>query len=173
MGLGKRTFVAAWVGGLAAAVMLAGAAGSQPAKPKTLGPPPLTLLQIMRASVEIPADGVWGVTSEEKLTAAQWSLAEQDATNIIASASLISSAGNGPKDKAKQAHANYQAWAKDVQVTGIKILAAAKAKDLKALGEHGDHLAEICQSCHDKYRPEIPSDGVQKFPFYPARELKK
>jgi hypothetical protein len=173
MGLGNRTLLAAMAGGLAAAVVLAGAAGSQPAKPKTLGPPPLTLLQIMRASVEIPADGIWGVTSEEKLSAAQWSLAEQDATNIIASASLISTAGVGPKDKAKQAHANYQAWAKDVQVTGIKILAAAKAKDLKALGEHGDHLAEICQSCHDKYRPEIPSDGVQKFPFYPAREIKK
>ncbi len=166
----RAAFAVTITAGLGAALLMASTVGGQPVK--TVGAPPLTLLQIMRANVEIPADGVWGVTSEEKLSDAQWLLAEQDATNVIASASFIASAGAGPKDKAWQANANYQAWAKDVQDTGIKLLAATKAKDLKALGEAGDHLADVCQSCHDKYRPENPSDGIARFPFYPPRAIK-
>ncbi len=156
---------------LGSAFLLAGAAGGQTTT--KVGAPPLTLLQIMRASVEVPADGVWGVTSKDKLSDQEWLLAEQDSTNLIVAASLIASAGNGPKDKGWQANANYQAWAKDVQDDAVKLLAAAKARDLKTLGETGDHLAGVCQDCHDKYRPEIPSDGVARFPFYPAREIKK
>jgi hypothetical protein len=34
-------------------------------------------------------------------------------------------------------------------------------------------LNEVCQSCHTKYRPEAPSDGVARYPFYPKRELAK
>ena len=168
--MNNRSLAAAVASGLVGAFLLAGAAGGQPAK--TVGSPPVTLLQIMRANVEIAADGIWGVTSNEKLSDPEWLLAQQDATNVVISASLIAGAGNGPKDKTWQANADYQSWAKDVQDTGLKLMAAAKAKDLKALGDQGDHLAEVCQSCHDKYRPEIPSDGVARFPFYPARALK-
>jgi cytochrome c556 len=126
----------------------------------------------MRANVETAADGVWAAQSAEKLSAADWLLAEQDATNVIASASFIANAGIGPKDKAMQANADYQAWAKDVQDTGIKILAAVKAKDQMAMGAAADHLSDTCQACHDKYRPQVPSDGVVRFPFYPARVIK-
>src|SRR5260370_25308472 len=47
--------------------------------------------------------------------------------------------------------------------------AAVKAKDQKKLTDAADHLVDVCQSCHDKYRPEKPSDGIARFPFYPAR----
>ena len=157
--------------GLGVAVALGGVADGQ--SPNRVGSPPLTLLQIMRANVEIPADGIWAVTPKEKLSDQEWLLAEQDAVNVIASASFIAGAGTGPKDKAWQANADYQAWAKDVQDDGVKLLAAAKAKDLMTLSDVGDHLAGVCQDCHTKYRPEPPSDGVARFPFYPPRELKK
>ena len=167
----RTKFAATLAVGLTCAFALAGAAGSQPTNAGLA--PPLTLLQLMRANVETSADGIWAVQGAESLSENDWLLAEQDATNIIASASFISSAGNGPKDKTWQANADYQAWAKDIQDTGIKLLAAVKAKDQMKLGEAADHLAETCQGCHDKYRPETPSDGVSRFPFYPARVIKK
>lgn len=162
-------FGVAMAAGLATVAMLAGAAGGQ--TPAKVGAPPLTLLQIMRANVEIPADGLWAAATREKLSDAEWLLAEQDATNLVASASFIAGAGTGPKDKGWQANADYQRWAKDVQSDGLKLMAAVKAKDFKALQDTGDHLAGVCQDCHDKYRPEIPSDGIARFPFYPAREM--
>ena len=169
--IGRWGLGAAAATGLGAVVMLAGAANGQ--APAKLGAPPLSLLQIMRANVEIPADGIWAATPKDKLSDAEWLLAEQDATNLIASASYISAAGTGPKDKAWQANADYQGWARAVQDDGVKLLAAAKSKNLMALQDTGDHLAGVCQDCHDKYRPETPSDGVARFPFYPPREMKK
>jgi hypothetical protein len=171
MKMGKAGFVAALAGGLGAALLLAGAAGGQPAKGGFSTP--LTTLQLMRANVEIPADGIWAAQSAEKLTDQDWLLADQDAVNIVAASSFIAAGGAGPKDRAWAANADYQAWAKDVQDTGLKILAAVKAKDQMKMADAADHLSEVCQSCHDKYRPEISSDGVQRFPFYPARVIKK
>jgi len=157
--------------GLAAAMALAGGAGGQ--TPAKVGAPPLSLLQIMRASVEIPADGIWAATAKDRLTDAEWLLAEQDAINVIVSASLMANDGTGPKDKAWQANADYQAWAKAVQEDGVKLLAAARAKDLMKLQDAGDHLGGVCTDCHTQHRPETPSDGIARFPFYPAREMKK
>jgi hypothetical protein len=36
-----------------------------------------------------------------------------------------------------------------------------------------DHLQEVCEGCHTKYRAQTPSDGVSRYPFYPKRELIK
>jgi hypothetical protein len=155
---------------LAAAFLLVGAAAAPAPRPLAL---PLTLLEIMRANVEIPAEGIWAVETEDKLSDQQWSLAEQDAINIIASATFISTGGTGKKDREWVSNADWQTWTKDVQQTGVQIRDAVKAKDLKKVAEAGDHLVDVCQSCHDKYRPEIPSDGIMRFPFYPARVMKK
>ena|SRR3978361_684427 len=160
--------------GRAAALLGAGfflVAAAAPA-PRPLAVP-LTLLEIMRANVEIPAEGIWAVENEDKLSDEQWALAEQDAINIIAAATFISTGGTGKKDREWVANADWQNWVKDVQATGLEIRADVKAKDLKKLAEAGDHLVDVCQSCHDKYRPEIPSDGIMRFPFYPSRVLKK
>ncbi|HEX3486826.1 MAG TPA: cytochrome c [Micropepsaceae bacterium] len=155
--------------GLAATLLLAAAAAPNAARPLA---PPLTLLEMMRANVEIPADGIWAIEGMDKLSDQEWALAEQDAINLIASATFISTGGTGAKDKQWVANADYQGWARDVQQTGIQIKAAVKAKDMMKLNDAADHLTEVCQSCHDKYRPEIPSDGIMRFPFYPARALK-
>jgi hypothetical protein len=85
---------------------------------------PVGILDLMRASIEIPADGIW---------AAQGAL----------------------------------------QTTALSLRAAAKAKDLPKFSTAADHLSEICQNCHTKYRPEAPSDGLARYPFYPKRELAK
>lgn len=134
---------------------------------------PVTLLEIMRANVEIPADGIWAIENAAKLSNQEWLLAEQDAINITASATFISMGGTGKKDREWVSNADWKAWARDVQQTGLQIRAAVKAKDQKKLTVAADHLVDVCQSCHDKYRPENPSDGIARFPFYPARVLKK
>ncbi|HTI67171.1 MAG TPA: cytochrome c [Caulobacteraceae bacterium] len=166
---------------LAASVALLSIAGctkkAEPA-PVAAAPAPLALsvplVDVMRASVEIPADGIWGVTTNEKLTDEEWLLADQDAIGLIAASTLMTTPTTGPKDKAWQANADYQAWALDIQKTAIALREAAKAKDLPKLAMNGDHMLETCQACHDKYRPATPSDGSpSRYPFYPARKLVK
>lgn len=134
---------------------------------------PLPLLAVMRANVEIPADGIWAIQGSDKLSEQEWQLADQDATNLVVATSLISKPGTGKNDQAWTANANWQSWAADAQKTALQIRQAVQAKDMASLSKAADHLTEVCQSCHEKYRPKDPSDGVARYPFYPVRKLSK
>ena len=134
---------------------------------------PVSILDLMRASVESPADGIWAAQGAEKLGDDDWLLAEEDSVSLAGAATLMSMPGAGKNDRKWVANADWQSWVRDVQATALAIRAAARAKDLSKFSAAADHLTEICQNCHTKYRPEAPSDGVARYPFYPKRELAK
>jgi hypothetical protein len=134
---------------------------------------PLALVDVMRASVEIPADGIWSAEGADKLSEEEWQLADQDAVNLSAAATLISRAGTGMDDANWVSNADWQNWVRDMERTALQIRAAVKAMDQKKMAAAADHLQEVCESCHSKYRPQAPSDGVSRYPFYPKRELVK
>jgi cytochrome c553 len=146
----------------------AGAAGSAAPIPS-----PLSILELMRASIEIPADGLWAAEGAEKLSDEDWLLADQDAVQLIGAVSLLSRGGAGKNDRKWMENADWQAWVRDTEKTAIALRAAAKAHDATKLAASGDHLQEICAACHAKYRPAEPSDGIARYPFYPKRELAK
>jgi hypothetical protein len=158
--------------GLVSVVALASAAP----KPSAVAPPgrlPVSLLDVMRASVEVPADGIWAAEGSDKLSEEEWQLADQDAVNLLAAAALIARAGTGKNDAKWVATADWQAWVRDMQKTAHAIRAAVKAMNQQKMTAAADHLQEICEACHTKYRPKAPSDGVSRYPFYPKRELAK
>jgi hypothetical protein len=155
-------------------ILLAGPALT--ANPPGRSPPlavPLSILDLMRASVEIPADGIWAAQGAENLSDDDWLLADEDSVSLAGAAALISKPGTGKNDSKWVANPDWQSWARDVQTTALAIRAAAKTKDLAKFGAAADHLSEVCQSCHTKYRPEAPSDGLARYPFYPKREVAK
>jgi hypothetical protein len=131
----------------------------------------LSLLDIMRASVQIPADGIWVAAGGDKLSEDEWLLAEQDSVNLVAAAALIAVPGTGKNDRQWVANADWQSWVREYKSAALDIHAAARAKDLKKLSAAGDRLTATCENCHAKYRPQTPSDGVTRYPFYPKREL--
>jgi Cytochrome C' len=173
------TKMTAWIGlacfGLAAGIVLAASAG-KPAVPVTAARPlilPIGFLDIMRASIEIPADGIWAAEGADKLSEEDWQLADQDAVNLIAATTLLAGRGAGKNDVKWAANADWQTWVRDMEKTAVQIRAAVKAMDQKQMAASADHLQEICEACHTKYRPQSPSDGVSRYPFYPKRELAK
>jgi hypothetical protein len=137
------------------------------------GGAPLSILEVMRAAIEIPADGLWAAQGAEKLTDEDWLLVDQDSIQLIAATSLVGHGGKGKNDAKWVANADWQAWVRDMQKTAVALRASAKSKDSAKLGAAGDHLQEVCSGCHAKYRPAEPSDGVARYPFYPKRELAK
>jgi hypothetical protein len=137
------------------------------------GATPLSILDLMRAAIEVPADGLWAAEGAEKLSDEDWLLVDQDSIQLIAAASLVAHGGAGKNDSKWVANADWRAWVSDMQKTAITLRATAKTKDAARLAAAGDHLQEICAACHAKYRPAEPSDGVARYPFYPKRELAK
>lgn len=157
---------------LAASIAFAGAAGTAAthAAPRPL-PLPIGLVDLMRASIEIPADGLWAAAGADKLSEEDWQLADQDAVDLIAATTLVASAGTGKNDRKWVAHADWQSWVRDMEKTALAIRAAVKAQDQKTLAAVADQLQQTCEGCHTKYRPQTPSDGISRYPFYPKREL--
>jgi Cytochrome C' len=161
--------------GFASGLVLAGSgqkapAAAAPARPLTL---PISLLDVMRASIEISADGIWAAEGADKLAEEDWQLADQDAVNLIAATTLLAGAGTGKNDAGWVANADWQTWMHDMDKTALQIRSAVKAMDQKKMAAAADHLQEICEACHTKYRPQAPSDGMSRYPFYPKRELAK
>jgi hypothetical protein len=134
---------------------------------------PISIADLMRASIEIPADGIWAAEGAEQLSEEEWQLADQDSVNLITGTMPVTRAGSGKNDAKWVAAADWQVWAKDLQKTAFQVRDAVKAKDQKKLAAAGDHLQEICEGCHTKYRPQSPTDGISRYPFYPKRELQK
>lgn len=169
---GRRFTAAPLIFGLA--TLLAGSAWAAKPPGNTAAPAvPVSILDLMRASVEIPADGIWAAQGAEKLDDDDWLLADEDSVSLAGAATLISKPGTGKNDRQWVANTDWQTWVRDMQITALNIRAAAKAKDSAKLSAAADHLSEVCQSCHTKYRPAAPSDGVARYPFYPKRELVK
>jgi hypothetical protein len=157
---------------LAAAVGLLASVGFA-APPEPAAALPVSVADLMRASIEIPADGIWAAEGAEKLSEEEWQLADQDAVNLIAATQLMSKAGTGKQDGKWVAGADWKNWSRDMQKTALQLRIAAKEMDQKKLAAAGDHLQELCEGCHTKYRPQSPTDGVSRYPFYPKRELAK
>jgi hypothetical protein len=153
---------------LALLILALGAGNAPAAEPKRL---PLSLLDVMRASVEIPANGIWAAEGNDKLTEEDWRLADQDAVNLIVASTLIARPGTGRHDAKWVGAADWRRWVRDMAQTSLKLRKAVKATDPKAMMGAADHLQQICEACHTKYRPKAPSDGVARYPFYPKREL--
>jgi hypothetical protein len=170
----SRRNAAACLVSLGVAVLMGGPtwAAKAPGNPPPLAVP-VSILDLMRASIEIPADGIWAAQGAESLTDDDWLLADQDSVSLAGAATLISKPGTGKNDRKWVANADWQSWVRDLQTTALKIRAAAKAKESSQFSAAADHLSEVCQSCHTKYRPEAPSDGLARYPFYPKRELAK
>jgi hypothetical protein len=141
--------------------------------PPSQGGAQLNILELMRAAIEIPADGLWAAEGAEKLTDEDWLLVDQDSIQLIAATSLVAKAGSGKNDSKWVASADWQAWVRDMQKTAVALRATAKTKDAAKLAAAADHLQEVCSACHAKYRSAEPSDGVARYPFYPKRELAK
>ena len=135
--------------------------------------PPLSILDLMRAAIEIPADGLWAAAGSEKLTDEDWLLVEQDSIQLIGAATLVGRAGSGKNDAKWVANADWQVWVRDMQKAAVELRATAQKKDAAKLAAAGDRLQEGGSGCHAKYRPAQPSDGVARYPFYPKRELAK
>jgi hypothetical protein len=166
MAIMKKSAVFAVVCGLGSGLLFA-------APPKPATALPISVADLMRASLEVPADGIWAAEGSEKLSDEEWQLADQDSVNLIAATQLMSKAGNGKQDAKWVSAADWQTWSREMQKTALQIRSATKEMDQKKLAAAGDRLQELCEACHTKYRPQTPTDGISRYPFYPKRDLPK
>lgn len=139
-----------------------------PPKPAPLAMP-LSIDEVMVGPVDFAADGIWRPAAQETLTEQEWMLVEQDAISLIASATLITTAGTGDQDAMWVEQADWRQWTQEMQDIAEDARDAARERNKYKLDIASDKLIEVCAACHTKYRSGTPR-GPDRFPFYPKRD---
>ncbi len=91
-----------------------------------------------------------------------WHLVSNSAYEIMLGGAVIQIPGTGQFDAGWTANPDWIALSQDLTAIGADAveLAEAKSTDTEAWRAVGDRLIQNCMDCHQKFKPEIPSEGI-------------
>lgn len=121
---------------------------------------------IMVALVDWSAHEVWEASYKETMTDRDWVILRQHATELLASGTLVSLGGNGRADSAWVREPKWQAWTSTMIEESKAVLRAIDTKDQDSLLAAGGRLAEVCEGCHDDFKPDVPTEGIMHVPHH-------
>ncbi len=162
-------------GGAAAGLLMLALAACQqqakkqePAAPAAATPAGLTRMPIsinatMVGMISASADFIFAVGNGDRpKNDHDWKQVEYHAYQMILGGQIIQIPGTGQGDAAWVTHPEWKTYSQDLTDIGFKALELAQAKngDVKSWEAIGDNLVDNCLQCHEKFKPEIPSQGI-------------
>jgi len=117
---------------------------------------------VMVGLVDHASHSIWNAAVPESApkTDKDWEEVEHHAIQIASAGAVIAMAGTGQPDADWVKNPQWQEHAKQLADTGVAAWEAAKSKDMKALSDVGDRLVMVCESCHDDYKGDMPTEGI-------------
>jgi hypothetical protein len=105
---------------------------------------------------------LWNAEKPERApkTDDDWEELVEHATQIAASGALIRLEGTGPNDRTFVQHPDWQKFAMALSTAGLAALKAAEAKNREALVLANSELVDVCEGCHKRFKPALPSEGI-------------
>jgi hypothetical protein len=143
--------------------MIAWPAGAQQREffpPKFL-PLGMSLNRLMVAVVDDAAHGIWaGGNKQMPLSADEWVEIEMNTFQLQAAATLVSIGGTGPADQGWVTSPAFQEKARKLSDMAVSTRSAVAAKDQMALRTVGGTLVDVCNDCHNVFKPGVPTEGI-------------
>jgi len=121
---------------------------------------------LMVALVDHSAHELWDAGYQETMTGRDWQIIEQHAIQLVAAGTLVSLGGTGPADNGWAASPAWQALSRNMTDAALAALAAVQDHDQTALQAAGGDLVDACESCHDQFKPDSPTEGILHVPHY-------
>jgi hypothetical protein len=143
----------------------------------TGAPPPATQQAIPRAATMTPVVSVnaimvgfvdhaahvlWDVADETKApkTDRDWGELEHHAIQTAAAGTLIGLGGTGPADPGWALLPEWKTYSQQLSDGGLAALNAVRRKDRAAILKAGDQIVQTCEGCHEKFKPDLPTEGI-------------
>ena len=128
-------------------------------------PPVLSSVSINAEMVRVvdhAAHQLWNVEKEGMApkTDADWETVEEHATQIAAAGALIRLEGTGPNDRTFVQQSDWQKFGSAMSSAGLAALKATEARNREALVAANSQLVDACESCHKRFKPALPSEGI-------------
>ena len=123
---------------------------------------PVSINAEMVRVVDHAAHQLWNTEKEGMApkTDADWENVVEHATQIAAAGALIRLEGTGPNDRTFVQQPDWQKFGAAMSNAGVAALSAAEAKNQTALVAANSQLVDACESCHKRFKPALPSEGI-------------
>ena len=144
-----------------------GAAASSAANISAPATPPLSLPvslnAVMVGAIDHASDPLFGVgnamygSGRLPKSDADWAEVQFHAYQMVILGKVIQLPGTGPKDAEWAANPQFRAFGDSLSAVGMDMLALTEKKDAKGFQAAGNKLIDICESCHQAFKPDIPT----------------
>lgn len=128
---------------------------------------PVSINAVMVTLVDHASEPIWHDAYVPPTTDAGWRDAEHHAFQAAISGKVIQLPGTGPNDANWVTNADWIRMSDEMSNAGMDALAAVKARNIDQLTAAGDRLVASCESCHQAFKPDLPTMGIYKSPDYP------
>jgi hypothetical protein len=130
-------------------------------------PVPVSINALMVTLIDHSAHYLWdyGVMQRE-ITDEEWRTVEYYAIQLAASGPLLTLGGAGLLDDTWAKSPMWKAYAQNMSDAAVRALEASRNKDKQALLVLGNALTDSCESCHEAFKPALPTEGIGHEPDY-------
>ncbi len=129
-------------------------------------PVAVSINALMVAVVDHSAHEIWDAGNGGTLTGRDWQEVEQHAIQLAASGTLISLGGTGTADTGWVASPEWQRMAQQLTAGAMAAHEAVQNQDQTALMDAGSAIVATCESCHQTFKPDAPTEGILHVPHY-------
>ena len=114
----------------------------------------------MVAQIDHAAHFIWDATNPENaMQDLDWQEVEHHAVQLISSRAAMTMGGTGVNDAMWIAQVSWRDYVNLMNDAGLLALNSARAQDRQGLSRASDMLVESCESCHQQFKPSIPTEG--------------
>lgn len=121
---------------------------------------PVSHNNVMVALINDAADPIWAAAWREPSSEVQWGELEKLGNRLQIGGALLLVPGTGPMDQQWAASPDWREYAKRLNLAGAQASQAAKERDVALIAAVGDEIVEVCEACHTRFKPMLPTGGL-------------
>ena len=131
--------------------------------------PAVSVNALMVSSIDHAAHEIWDAGAEPPASDSdmEWLNLEYHAIQLAAMGTMVSLGGTGPADPGWARLPSWAEYSQQMTDVGTAALDAARDRNAEAISAAGDDLVETCESCHQEFKPDSPTEGLSHTPHYP------
>lgn len=128
---------------------------------------PVSVNAIMVTFVDHAAHHIWDYGSmQREMADEEWRIVEYYAIQLAAAGPTLTLGGTGEFDNAWAASPQWATHARNMSTIAQQAIVAAQDHDKALLQAVGNDLTDSCEGCHDLFKPDLPSEGIDHNPDY-------
>lgn len=122
--------------------------------------PDISINEIMVAQIDHASHFIWNAANPDNVSSGiDWQEVEHHAIQLISSRSAMSMGGKGVNDAMWITQTSWRDYVNQMNSASLLALESARSEDAAQLARAGDMLVTSCESCHQQYKPSIPTEG--------------